>query len=243
MASKTTNYGLNKHSPQDFYNVEARNENWDKIDEALAATDSTKITTKAAPADGDGVMIADSADGGKAKRLLWSSVKTALEQVFGDVRTAVSRHIADKSNPHGVTAEQVGAALSAKILSDDADLNSVLTSGMYRVSGSTQNSPGAYGQVLVISGGGDTAAQLYFPWEANEKVMIRGGNPISSKGGWGEWVELVTGQSIASQTVYAATYAKWGYNIGIGQKGLRNTILNPTEYTPNQNGEICWQYE
>lgn len=35
MASKTTNYGLNKHSPQDFYNVEARNENWDKIDAEL----------------------------------------------------------------------------------------------------------------------------------------------------------------------------------------------------------------
>ena len=76
-----------------------------------------------------------------------------------------------------------------------------------------------------------------------EIVPATGRNPISSKGGWGEWVELVTGQSIASQTVYAATYAKWGYNIGIGQKGLRNTILNPTEYTPNQNGEICWQYE
>lgn len=73
MASKTTNYGLNKHSPQDFYNVEARNENWDKIDEALAAADPTKITTKVEPADGDGVMIADSADGGKAKRLLWSA--------------------------------------------------------------------------------------------------------------------------------------------------------------------------
>lgn len=82
MASKTTNYGLNKHSPQDFYNVEARNENWDKIDEALAATDPTKITAKVAPADGDGVMIADSADGGKAKRLLWSSVKTALGKLF-----------------------------------------------------------------------------------------------------------------------------------------------------------------
>ena len=82
MASKTTNYGLNKHSPQDFYNVEARNENWDKIDEALAATDPTKITAKAAPADGDGVMIADSADGGKAKRLLWSNVKAALGRLF-----------------------------------------------------------------------------------------------------------------------------------------------------------------
>ena len=82
MASKTTNYGLNKHSPQDFYNVEARNENWDKIDEALAAADPTKITAKAEPADSDGVMIADSADGGKAKRLLWSGVKTALGKLF-----------------------------------------------------------------------------------------------------------------------------------------------------------------
>lgn len=35
MASKTTNYGLNKHSPQDFYDVNARNENWDKIDTEL----------------------------------------------------------------------------------------------------------------------------------------------------------------------------------------------------------------
>lgn len=90
MASKTTNYGLNKHSPQDFYNVEARNENWDKIDEALAATDPTKITAKAAPADGDGVMIADSADGGKAKRLLWSSVKTALGKLFVPVARKVN---------------------------------------------------------------------------------------------------------------------------------------------------------
>lgn len=171
------------------------------------------------------------------------NIKSALNDNWDKIDKVLGTHTSNKSNPHKVTAEQVGAALSAKILSDDADLNSVLTSGMYRVSGSTKNSPGAYGQVLVISGGGDTAAQLYFPWDANEKVMVRGGNPISSKGGWGEWVELVTGRSIASQTVYAATYAKWGYNIGIGQKGLRNTILNPTEYTPNQNGEICWQYE
>ena len=34
----------------------------ERIDDALDAVDPTKITTKAAPADGDGVMIADSAD-------------------------------------------------------------------------------------------------------------------------------------------------------------------------------------
>lgn len=53
-----------------------------RINDALDAVDPTKITTKAEPADDDGVMIADSADGGKAKRLLWSSVKEALGKLF-----------------------------------------------------------------------------------------------------------------------------------------------------------------
>ena len=126
MANKTTNYGLNKHSPQDFYNVEARNENWDKIDEALAATDPTKITAKAAPADGDGVMIADSADGGKAKRLLWSSVKTALGKLF----VPLARKINGKTLAKDVTLtaadikmpnseENVGAAMAKRPLAKE----------------------------------------------------------------------------------------------------------------------------
>ena len=113
MASKTTNYGLNKHSPQDFYNVEARNENWDKIDEALAATDPTKITAKAAPADGDGVMIADSADGGKAKRLLWSNVKAALGKLF----VPLARKINGKTLAKDVTLTGDDIAMGA----DDAE--------------------------------------------------------------------------------------------------------------------------
>lgn len=107
MASKTKNYGLNKHSPQDFYNVEARNENWDKIDEALAATDPTKITTKAAPADGDGVMIADSADGGKAKRLSWTAVKTALGRIFVPLARKINGKTLEKDVT--LTAEDIGA--------------------------------------------------------------------------------------------------------------------------------------
>lgn len=109
MASKTTNYGLNKHSPQDFYNVEARNENWDKIDEALAATDPTKVTAKDEPADGDGVMIADSADGGKAKRLLWSNVKAALGKLF----VPLARKINGKTLEKDVTLTGENIAVSA----------------------------------------------------------------------------------------------------------------------------------
>lgn len=113
MASKTTNYGLNKHSPQDFYNVEARNENWDKIDEALAAADPTKITTKVEPADGDGVMIADSADGSKAKRLLWSNVKAALGKLF----VPLARKINGKALSADVTLTGDDIAMGA----DDAE--------------------------------------------------------------------------------------------------------------------------
>ncbi|MCC2176644.1 hypothetical protein AAAV51_04525 [Agathobaculum butyriciproducens] len=108
MASKTTNYGLNKHSPQDFYSVEARNENWDKIDEALAATDPTKITAKDEPADGDGVMISDSADGGKAKRLLWSNVKAAL----GKLSIPLARKINGKTLTEDVTLTGENIAVS-----------------------------------------------------------------------------------------------------------------------------------
>ena len=119
MAQKTPNYNLNKPGYEDFGDVDMLNENFEKIDKVLAATDPTKITAKAEPADGDGVMIADSADGGKAKRLLWSNVKAALEQVFGDVRTAISRHIADKSNPHGVTAEQIGSTIDYGLITPE----------------------------------------------------------------------------------------------------------------------------
>lgn len=125
MASKTTNYGLNKHSPQDFYNVEARNENWDKIDEALAAADPTKITAKAEPADGDGVMIADSADGGKAKRLLWSNVKAALGKLF----VPLARKVNGKTLAKDVTLtaadikmpdseEDVGEAMAKRLVAE-----------------------------------------------------------------------------------------------------------------------------
>lgn len=82
MAQKTPNYNLNKPGYEDFGDVDTLNENFEKIDKVLAATDPTKVTTKAEPADADGVMIADSADGGKAKRLLWSGVKTALGKLF-----------------------------------------------------------------------------------------------------------------------------------------------------------------
>lgn len=258
MASKTTNYGLNKHSPQDFYNVEARNENWDKIDEALAATDPTKITAKAKPADGDGVMIADSADGGKAKRLLWSSVKEALEQLFGDVRTAISRHIADKSNPHEVTAEQIGAVQAATEM--------ISSSSTVKIPESTSDidamPPGVYGWV------GNTRLD-WMPEELsgaltryeltvhntkykNQNLTLRFrciDGSCNLREFIGEsitngirWTEIITTRSGADYTVHRAKHQSLECESDVGTTYLRDAAFDTSERTPSANGTIIWQY-
>lgn len=108
MAQKTPNYNLNKPGYEDFGDVDTLNENFEKIDKVLAATDPTKVTTKAEPADADGVMIADSADGGKAKRLLWSSVKTALGKLF----VPLTRKVNGKALTEDVTLTGENIAVS-----------------------------------------------------------------------------------------------------------------------------------
>ena len=248
MASKTTNYGLNKHSPQDFYNVEARNENWDKIDEALAATDPTKITTKAAPADGDGVMIADSADGGKAKRLLWSNVKAALEQVFGDVRTAISRHIADKSNPHEVTAKQAEAMPLVPVYLAKTDDVLKLPPGRYRYEGSddeqttVMNLPvkSWHWEITVIGQfnvEGTTSNYKIITVENNAGKIYHNALNWDT---WSGWSEVILSSNIGAQNVNAAKYAL--DSTVIDAFVLRNSAIVGGEVTPGANGLIAWQY-
>lgn len=85
----------------------------ERINDVLDAIDPTKVTAKAAPADGDGVMIADSVDGGKAKRLLWSNVKAALGKLF----VPLARKINGKALSADVTLTGDDIAMGA----DDAE--------------------------------------------------------------------------------------------------------------------------
>ena len=174
----------------------------ERINNALDAVDPTKITTKAAPADGDGVMIADSADGGKAKRLLWSNVKAALGKLF----VPLARKINGKALSADVTltgddiamgaddAETLRAATAKRavgtgVLGDEIDLNDIDTSGMYRVQ-KPKNGPYDYGQLLVIHGYGDTIAQVCFDYAANRCAVrcARGLYGASPK--WEDWTAI-----------------------------------------------------
>ena len=205
MASKTTNYGLNKHSPQDFYNVEARNENWDKIDEALAAADPTKITAKAEPADGDGVMIADSADGSKAKRLLWSNVKAALGKLF----VPLARKINGKALSADVTltgddiamgaddAESLRAAMAKRPLKQypkTLDVHKITIGQLYWCDEDTANTPYkagltgyAQGVALCTAGSAEEKwCSIIYIVHAGKGVWFQSRN----QDGWTNWVQL-----------------------------------------------------
>lgn len=85
---------------------------------------------KAGIADGDGVVVTDSADGEKSKRVLWSTVKTALGALFrpgtwvpawGDV-TGKPSTFPPASHSH--TAAQVGADAAGAAQGVQNNLNS-----------------------------------------------------------------------------------------------------------------------
>lgn len=71
------------------------------------------------------------------------------------------------------------------------DLNQVTTSGFYRIQENQANSPGNWGQLLVVHGGGDTIGQLYFV-QYDGTVYARAGNPsqIGGTGKWSDWHRL-----------------------------------------------------
>lgn len=129
----------------------------------------------------------------------------AQASVFNGIGTEVNKHEADKSNPHGVTAAQVGAAIGNGHLNDNADLNTVTQSGMYRF-GTVINGPAgaSYGQLLVIHGALDTITQIIGDYLTGN-LYTRSGNPpnIGGAGAWGAWEPL----SIGNQKSWVATAA------------------------------------
>lgn len=119
MASKTTNYGLNKHSPQDFYNVEARNENWDKIDTELknnvdavnARVKTAELAAEVKKVVKDGSLTA--ADLGAEKAGATAALEKKVDALgAGDVGADPSGTAASEVSTHN-TAEDAHSALFA----------------------------------------------------------------------------------------------------------------------------------
>lgn len=87
----TTNYNLKKPDDNDNVLISDLNGNADAVDAALHALDEgvkgaqgslASAPEKQSLADGDGLVVTDSAAGNSAKRVLWSTMKTVLGQLF-----------------------------------------------------------------------------------------------------------------------------------------------------------------
>ncbi|MFR5361368.1 MAG: hypothetical protein ACLTGV_06515 [Butyricicoccus sp.] len=121
MASKTTNYGLNKHSPQDFYNVEARNENWDKIDTELknnadavnARVKTAELAAEVKKVVKDGSLTA--ADLGAEKAGAAAALEKKVDALdAGDVGADPTGTAASAVSAHDATADAHSTLFSKK---------------------------------------------------------------------------------------------------------------------------------
>lgn len=113
---------------------------------------------------------------------------TRLQTDLTKLRTDLTSHISDYRN---MIETKVDKRCS---LPANTDFNTVLTSGFYRLSDTTQgtNAPpdGAYGQMLVIYGGGDTITQIVFSYNTSERFNLRSGVCKAlggSKDSWTAW--------------------------------------------------------
>lgn len=106
MSSNTENLELFKYDPvadkDQTFNIElALNQNWDKVDKEIAQREGLlrSSAVKEGVSDTDAIAIVDDADSSKTKRVLWSTIKSALSKIY----LPLTRKINSKSLSSDVT--------------------------------------------------------------------------------------------------------------------------------------------
>ncbi len=104
------------------------------------------------------------------------------------------------------------------------DLNTLQTSGMYRLGPTLVNAPTSvnvlYGQLLVVSGGSDTITQIASSYNGTH-VYIRSGNPVNnSSGSWNPWTEVFhSGKSMLYNASFKGIYFDGRYEDDLAHDG------------------------
>lgn len=98
MSSKTENLELFKYDPvadkDQTFNIElALNQNWDKVDKEIAQREGLlrSSAVKEGVSDTDAIAIVDDADSSKTKRVLWSTIKSALSKIYVPLTRKINR--------------------------------------------------------------------------------------------------------------------------------------------------------
>ena len=125
--------------------------------------------------------------------------QTELQEAVNSVEKKIPTKTSDlNNNSDFITAGTVQNLMKTKVntmqsLENGADLNTVTTSGFYRMGTNHVNAPTNtnWSQLIVVHGGGDTIAQLLIEYSTN-KMYMRSGNPteVNGSGAWTDWVSM-----------------------------------------------------
>lgn len=212
MPNYTQNYNLEKPTEDEFYDVGVQNGNMDKLDETIASIDTAKAAAKNTIADGDSVSIVDSADSSKTKRVLWSTIKSAMGQIFVPLTRKVNNK--DLSADISLTGDDIatsatdGTTVSSQLsnrlrlpiaIPANADLNDYVSPGMYFCSANAQNVAnippdsitGAFSLLVEYSGAYGNGCKQTFTEHNPGITYIRRMSDISA-GHWSAWEPLST---------------------------------------------------
>lgn len=151
------------------------------------------------------------------------AVADAVEKTLGSITpakigAAPESHVRYKNNPHGVTADQVGAApagyglgAGGKAIASGDDLNNYKVGGFYQFTKGVANAPCDYAMMLVIPGTGyssDTFQYVFSRYPANIMYLRQ-----LFSGTWSPWecinppmtegVEYRTTERYKGKPVYA----------------------------------------
>lgn len=141
------------------------------------------------------------------------SIKGAMKDIPSLDNTLTKEGFAADAKAAGEALDK--RAVGKAYLSSNTDLNTVTTSGMYRLGGSLVNAPSgaSYGQLLVIHGGGDSIAQLIFDFTM-ARMWVRTGAPadVGGAGTWTEWAQCYT--TAKKPTASDVGAAPSGYGLG-----------------------------
>jgi hypothetical protein len=198
MAEYTTNINLEKQQPNEYVSIEGLNENFDKIDTVLgnyikyekAGGTGTAITL-------NGIVLEDGANKTfvVSANNYYSATTINSKPLYRPETTIAPKLIAGKavtvwySQTNDCFYISSGDTDLGGILAPNTDLNTVTTSGFYRLSGGELNAPPGttiYNQ-LIVSGASDTPDQIILNHHTN-KMFFR----TSAVGVWRDWKEVFT---------------------------------------------------
>ena len=159
-------YEPDKDGAQTFNIKSALNDNWDRIE---AWAQSVKTTLAG---------------------LVPTSRKVNGKALSADVTLTGDDIAMGADDAESLRAAMAKRAVGSAVLPDNADLDTVTVSGMYRLA-TMELSWQAFSQMLVVHGGADTISQVIFAFSGGG-VYVRTGNPtqVGGPGVWRNWEQL-----------------------------------------------------